>query len=142
MILVVNADGLAERITIDGVVGFKYENEKFEFKTDLPNHEVAIKFILDKLIEKNIIKNIDDISGVGFRVVHGSNISKSSIIDKKVFEIIKDAVKLAPLHNPGAITAIEAVQKIMPKAKMVACFDTAFHTDIPEKNYIYPTPYE
>ncbi|ASZ08808.1 acetate kinase [Mesoplasma chauliocola] len=134
-------DGLAERITVDGAVSFKYEGNKYEYSVDLPNHEVAIKFILEKLIELNIISNVDDINAVGFRVVHGGTISKSSIIDEKVFATIKDAVKLAPLHNPGAITAIEAVKKVMPKAKMVACFDTAYHQTLAEEQYLYATPY-
>ncbi|AVN63414.1 acetate kinase [Mesoplasma florum] len=134
-------DGLAERITVDGAVSFKYEGKKYEYNLELPNHEVAIKFILDKLIELNIISNVDDINAVGFRVVHGGTISKSSIIDQKVFDTIKDAVKLAPLHNPGAITAIEAIEKVMPKAKLVACFDTAYHQTLAEEQYLYAVPY-
>ncbi|ATZ20570.1 acetate kinase [Mesoplasma coleopterae] len=134
-------DGLAERITVDGAVSFKYEGKKYEYNVELPNHEVAIKFILDKLIELNIISNVDDINAVGFRVVHGGTISKSSIIDQKVFDTIKDAVKLAPLHNPGAITAIEAIEKVMPKAKLVACFDTAYHQTLAEEQYLYAVPY-
>ncbi|ATZ17650.1 acetate kinase [Mesoplasma melaleucae] len=134
-------DGIAERITIGGDVSFKYEGKKYEYEVALPNHEVAIKFILDKLIELNIISNVDDISAVGFRVVHGGTISKSSIINDDVFNKIKDAVKLAPLHNPGAITAIEAVKKVMPKAELVACFDTAFHQTLAEEQYLYAVPY-
>lgn len=134
-------DGLAERIKVDGAVSFKYDGQKYEYEVALPNHEVAIKFILDKLIELNIISNVDDINAVGFRIVHGGTISNSSIIDEAVFDKIKDAVKLAPLHNPGAITAIEAVKKVMPKAKMVACFDTAFHQTLAEEQYLYAVPY-
>ncbi|AUM62379.1 acetate kinase [Spiroplasma monobiae] len=134
-------DGIAERITVDGFVSFKYEGKKYEFDMELPNHEVAIQFILNKLIELNVIVNINDINAVGFRIVHGVTISKSSIIDQKVFETISEAVKLAPLHNPGAIIAIEAIKKIMPKAKMVACFDTAFHQTLGEEQFLYPVPY-
>ncbi|ATZ21250.1 acetate kinase [Mesoplasma tabanidae] len=134
-------DGLAERITVDGVVSFKHEGKKYEYDVKLPNHEVAIKFILDKLIELKIISNVDGINAVGFRVVHGGTISKSSVIDKKVFDTIKAAVKLAPLHNPGAITAIEAIKKVMPKAKLVACFDTAYHQTLAEEQYLYAVPY-
>ncbi|AVN60066.1 acetate kinase [Mesoplasma entomophilum] len=134
-------DGLAERITIDGAVSFKYEGNKYEYKVDLPNHEIAIKFILDKLIELNIISNVEEINAVGFRVVHGGTISESSVINEKVFNTIKDAIKLAPLHNPGAITAIEAIKKVMPKAKLVACFDTAYHQTLAEEQYLYAVPY-
>lgn len=135
-------DGLAERITIDGMVSFKYQGIKHEFEVNLPNHEVAVDFILNKLIEMKIISNVEDIEAVGFRVVHGGTISKSSLIKNEVFNAIKDAVKLAPLHNPGAITAIEAIKKVMPTAKLVACFDTAYHQTLKEEQYLYAVPYE
>ncbi|PPE04832.1 acetate kinase [Entomoplasma ellychniae] len=135
-------DGLAERITIDGIVSFKYEGTKYKFEVDLPNHEVAVDFILKKLVEMKIIKSAEAIKAVGFRIVHGGTISESSVISTEVFNTIKDAVKLAPLHNPGAITAIEAVKKVMPNAKLVACFDTAYHQTLNQEQYLYAVPYE
>ncbi|PPE06629.1 acetate kinase [Mesoplasma corruscae] len=135
-------DGLAERITIDGIVSFKYEGTKYKFEVDLPNHEVAVDFILKKLVEMKIIKSAEAIKAVGFRIVHGGTISESSVISTEVFNTIKDAVKLAPLHNPGAITAIEAVKKVMPNANLVACFDTAYHQTLNQEQYLYAVPYE
>ncbi|AGJ90604.1 acetate kinase [Mycoplasma putrefaciens] len=136
-------DGLAERISIDnGRLKFEHHEQKYLYETELKDHESTIQLILDKLIELKIIANVEEITAVGFRVVHGGKISKSSVIDQNLLEQIKENVKLAPLHNPGAIVAIEAVSKLMPKAKLVACFDTAFHQTMPEINYLYTTPYK
>lgn len=134
-------EGLAERITVDGALTIKYNGQKHQWNIAMPNHNVAIATVIDQLMALKVINNIDDISGVGFRVVHGNQLAQSAIITDEIFAVIKDAVKIAPLHNPGAISAIEAVKKIMPKTKLVACFDTAFHNSIPEENYIYPVPY-
>jgi acetate kinase len=135
------AEGLAERIGIDGKLKIIYQNQEHRYEDSLPNHEAAIKLILDGLIKLNAIHDINEISGVGFRVVHGGKISASSIITPEIYQQIKDNVKLAPLHNPGALIAIDAVKKNMPKAKLVACFDTAFHQTMEEVNYLYPVPY-
>ncbi|UWD34678.1 acetate kinase [Mycoplasma cottewii] len=134
-------DGLAERIGIDGRLKFEHNDQKYVYDDELKDHESAIKFILDKLIELKIIDNVEQITGVGFRTVHGGEISQSTLIDENVLNKIKENIKLAPLHNPGAIVAIEAVSKLMPKAKLVSCFDTAFHQTMPEVNYLYSTPY-
>ncbi|AJM71919.1 acetate kinase [Mycoplasma yeatsii] len=135
-------DGLAERIGIDGRLKFEHNDQKYEYDNELKDHESAIQFILDKLIELKIIQNVEQITAVGFRTVHGAEISQSTLIDENLINKLKENIKLAPLHNPGGIVAIEAVSKIMPKAKLVACFDTAFHQTMPEVNYLYTTPYE
>ncbi|WP_434329169.1 acetate kinase [Mycoplasma capricolum] len=135
-------DGLAERIGIDGFLKFEHNNQKYKFEDPLPNHEHAIQLILNKLLELKIISNIDEIKGVGFRVVHGGEISHSSIINEEVLQKIQESVKLAPLHNPAAIIAIKAVKKLMPNTSMVACFDTAFHQTMPQVNYLYSVPYK
>jgi len=134
-------EGLAERIGIDGFIKIEYQGTKHTYDNQLPNHEVAIKIILDQLIALKAIDNLAEITGVGFRVVHGGKISHSSIIDDQIYGEIKENVKLAPLHNPGALVAIDAVKKLIPETKMVACFDTAFHQTMPEINYLYSTPY-
>ncbi|WP_338983735.1 acetate/propionate family kinase [Spiroplasma endosymbiont of Othius punctulatus] len=135
-------EGLAERIGVDGFWSFKYDSTKHEFNDKLPNHKVALKLILDKLIEMKIIENYNDIEGVGFRVVHGGTVSSSSLISDDIYSSIVDSTKLAPLHNPGALVAIDAVKAIMPDAKLVASFDTAFHQTIPKENFLYTTPIE
>jgi acetate kinase len=65
---------------------------------------------------------------------------KSTKIDSKVIKLIRRYSKMAPLHNPANLAGIEACSKLIPEAEQVAVFDTAFHSDIPERARIYPIP--
>ena len=106
---------------------------------------MAIKLVLDALIdEKNgVIKSMDEIKAVGHRIVHGGEkYTKSAIVTEEVINDIREASKLAPLHNPAHIMGIEACQKLMPSVPMVVVFDTAFHQTMPEKAFMYGLPYE
>ena len=95
------------------------------------------------LVEKGIVKTLDDIEAIGHRVVHGGVLySHSVLITPRVIEEIDKIKDLAPLHNPAALVGIKAFMAEIPSAKMVACFDTAFHQTIKEKDFLYPVPYE
>lgn len=131
-------DGLAERIGVDGRLQFEYHDEKLKFEADFPNHKVAMQFVIDKLIEAKALENIKEIKSVGFRVVHGQNISEPVIIDDKIYAVIKDAIKLAPLHNGASINVIDCMKEILPDAQLVAHFDTGYHQTIPKINHYYP----
>ncbi|MGX9340831.1 acetate/propionate family kinase [Mycoplasma sp. 128] len=133
------ASGLAERINIDGNLICKYQGQKFEKKIGLKNHEDAVRETLVQWQENHVIESIDEIDVVGFRVVNaGPELMKSMIIDDSVVETIEKYTKLAPLHNPGAIQAIKAFDKLLPNAKKTMNTDTAFHATIPEINHVYP----
>ncbi|ALX71329.1 acetate kinase [Spiroplasma turonicum] len=134
--------GIAEQIKVKGKVSISYNQNKYEYDIDLPNHKIAIETILTKLDDLNIIENIADIKGVGYRTVHGGSISKSSLIDDSVLNKLNESSKLAPLHNPPALLVIEKFREFLPNAKHVACFDTAFHQTMPKINYIYPVNYD
>jgi acetate kinase len=135
------ASGLLERLYIDGNFEMKIGDKKISEKADLTNHEVATNFLISKLKEYKLLTNIDDLKGVGHRIVQGGTIfNKATKIEAKELKQIQDLVILAPLHNPGGISAIQAFQKIAPNAVNVADFDTAFHTTIPEENSTYAIP--
>ena len=141
------AKGLVERIGIDGSV-LKHEKtgaEKQTITSDMPNHEVALKLVMDALVNESygVIKDFKEIDAVGHRVVHGGeDFANSVLIDEKVMKSIEDCIDLAPLHNPPNIIGIKACQKLLPGVKMVAVFDTAFHQTMPDYAYIYAIPYE
>jgi len=123
----------------------KVGEDKHVFENPVKNHNAAIQFVLAQLMsdEYGVIKDVNEIAGVGHRVVHGGEkFTSSTIVDDTVVEEIRNCISLAPLHNPAAILGIEACKEIMPNAKMVTVFDTAFHQTMPEKAYIYPIPYE
>ncbi len=122
----------------------KVNGEKHKFEHPAKNHEEAIEFVLSRLINKHygVIRNLDELGGIGHRVVHGGEkFSDAVIITDEVIEEIKKCSDLAPLHNPAAVLGIEACRNIVPDMKMVAVFDTAFHQTISKEKYIYPIPY-
>lgn len=140
------AQGLVERIGIDGILTQKVEGrDKYVVETDLKDHQVAIDLVLKTLVDEKqgVIKSMDEISAVGHRVVHGGEkYSKSVLVNDEVLENLEDLVKLAPLHNPANIIGIKACQALMPNTPMVVVFDTAFHQTMPAKAFIYPVPYK
>ena len=140
------AKGNYERIGMDGsFLTHKFGNEKKVYENPVQNHEQAIAFTMAKFVEPGIavISNLDEIDGIGHRIVHGGEkFTSSVVIDDEVVEGIKDAIKFAPLHNPAHIQGIEACMKALPGKKNVAVFDTAFHQTMPKESYMYAIPYE
>ncbi|NVJ53207.1 MAG: acetate kinase [Campylobacteraceae bacterium] len=142
----VKANGLCERIGIDGVMKHEIaENRKLTIDHPMPTHKEAIEFMLNILTKNDtkVIDSIDEISAIGHRVVHGGEYFKeSTIIDKNVIEKIERLIPLAPLHNPAHLLGIKICQELMPTKPNVAVFDTAFHQTMPEENYLYAVPHE
>ncbi|WP_163101228.1 acetate kinase [Peribacillus alkalitolerans] len=136
--------GLVERIGLnDSVFTITVKDEKVKEITDIPNHDVAVKMLLDKLIKHDIIQSFDEIEGVGHRVVHGGEVFNDSVmITEEVLKQIEELSDLAPLHNPANITGIKAFQQILKDVPSVAVFDTAFHQTMPESSYLYSLPYD
>ena len=138
------ASGVMERIGLDkGIFTLKHNGKKEVSNPVLADHGVGVELLLDTLIKEGILKNLDEIVGVGHRVVQGGEIfSDSTLIDDKAVEEIRQLADLAPLHNLAHITGIEAFRKALPKVPNVAVFDTVFHHTMAEEAYMYATPYE
>ncbi|TFE00921.1 acetate kinase [Jeotgalibacillus salarius] len=136
--------GLIERIGLnDSVFTISVNGEKQKEVTDIPDHEVAVKLLLDKLTSAGIIQSLDEINGVGHRVVHGGEVySDSVLITDKDIEKFEELSELAPLHNPANITGIKAFQNVLPNVPAVAVFDTAFHQTMPDSSFLYSLPYD
>ena len=102
------AKGLIERIGLtDGISTVKFNGQSESETTDIPNHTVAVKILLEDLLRLNIIANYDEITGVGHRVVAGGEIFKeSTVIGEKEIQEIEELSALAPLHNPAHVAAI------------------------------------
>ena len=136
--------GVFERIGIDNsFYTIKINGEKIKKETILTDHKQAVKILVDELFENKIISSLDEIKGIGHRIVQGADqFDKSVIIDDQVIEIIQDLSALAPLHNPAAVVGIKAFKEIVPNALAVAVFDTSFHQTMELKTYLYALPYE
>ena len=137
------ASGLFERIGIDGSkYTIKFNGEKVSQEVDLPSHVDAVNILLDKLTDLGIISSLDEIHGVGHRIVQGKDVFKESVIvTDDVMEKLDTIKGFAPLHNPANMLGIEAFRKVLPNTPMVAVFDTAFHQTMDEATYLYPVPY-
>lgn len=139
------AKGIVERIGLnDSIFTIKYgDGEKYEEIIDIHDHEIAVKMLLDKLIELKILASYDEITGVGHRVVAGGEyFQDSAVIDDDVLKKVEELSALAPLHNPANAMGIRAFRNLLPDITSVAVFDTSFHTTMPKKNYLYSIPIE
>lgn len=141
----VAASGLCERIGLDGALIYKVNGDKIKQEIDLPDHEVAIKKVLDTLLDKEIgvLTSLDEVGAIGHRMVHGGEkFSSSVIINEEIIKQIETCNDLAPLHNPANLLGVRACQEVMPGVPNVVVFDTAFHQTMPSKAYLYALPKE
>ncbi|MCQ2562478.1 MAG: acetate kinase [Alphaproteobacteria bacterium] len=107
----------------------------------MKDHKEALNVVLFMLREASI--DMNEIAGVGHRVVMGGDKFASSVeITDSVIKTLDELSPLAPLHNPSGIMGIVTAQQLLPKAKQVAVFDTAFHQTMPAVSYLYPVPTE
>lgn len=136
--------GIVERIGLkDSIFTISVNGEKNKEVTDIPDHAVAVKILLDKLTSLGIIQSLDEIEGIGHRVVHGGEeFSDSVLITEEVLQKIEELSELAPLHNPANLTGIRAFQQVLPNVPAIAVFDTAFHQTMPENSFLYSLPYD
>ena len=135
--------GVFERIGIDNsFYTVKINGEKIKKEVDLKDHKRAFQILVEELIENKVVESLDEIKGIGHRVVQGgSYFDKTVVVDDEVVAKIEELSTLAPLHNPAAITGIKAAQTVVPNAVQTVVFDTAFHQTMDEVNYLYAVPY-
>jgi len=119
--------------------------ERIGESAGVPDHEHAIRLVLASLTDpqRGAIRQPEEIDAVGHRMVHGGeHFREPVVIDEGVLRAIEDCVPLAPLHNPHNLTGYRASRRLLPHARHVAVFDTAFHQTLPPKAYTYGLPYQ
>ncbi len=141
------AKGLVDRIGMTGAVlsHQRYDDEKIKIVGEILDHQIAVEYVLGVMLSKNhgVIDDKKDIEAVGHRVVHGGEtFSGSVLITNEVVKVLQDNIELAPLHNPPNIKGIQACQRILPDTPQCGVFDTAFHSHMPPRAYLYGIPYE
>lgn len=136
--------GVFERIGLENsFYTIKINGEKIKKEADLKDHSVAVEILIQELLNNKVINSLDEIKGVGHRLVHGGDKYASSvIIDEDVIKTVDELSDLAPLHNPANLMGVRAFQKLIPNAIQVGCFDTAFHQTMNKDRYLYAVPYE
>ncbi len=136
--------GLFERIGMKmGDYVFKQDGTKDVTEIALPDHSVAVEILLKELIRRNIIKSLDEIKGVGHRVVQGGKyFTESALVTEESKAHVKELIDLAPLHNKAHLIGVEAFEKALPNVKQIFVFDTAYHNrGMEPEAYMYAVPY-
>ncbi len=141
------AKGVVERIGMSSAVlsHNRHDGDGIKIVGEILDHSIAIEYVLGVMLSKNhgVIDDKSDIEAVGHRVVHGGEtFTGSALITPEVIKVLQENIELAPLHNPPNLKGIQAVQRILPDTPQVAVFDTAFHTQMPPKAFLYGIPYE
>jgi len=139
------AKGNCERIGIDGFLKHKSEKGEFSKEVEMTNHTAAIKQVIDVITDKDYgcISSLGEISAVGHRVVHGGEkFNEAALVDESVITEIEKIGKLAPLHNYASASGIRACKEVLKDIPQVVVFDTAFHSQMPPKAYMYGLPYK
>ncbi len=141
------AKGIVERIGMSSAVltHQRYDGDQIKIVGEILDHSIGIEYVLGVMLSKNhgVIDDKRDIEAVGHRVVHGGEtFSDSVFITDEVMKVLQDNIELAPLHNPPNIKGIQAVKRVLPDTPQCGVFDTAFHTKMPPRAYLYGIPYE
>lgn len=136
--------GVFERIGIENsFYTVKFNGEKIKKETELKDHKAAFELLVKELIDNKIVESLDEIAGIGHRIVQGgSYFDKTVLATEDNISIVEKLSSLAPLHNPAAVVGIRAAQSVFPNATQTLVFDTAFHQTMEEEVYLYPVPYE
>lgn len=139
-------EGQADRVGIEGsniTLKNAADGSKEKQYADLANHKVAIDQILSMLMngDNAVLSSLEELSGVGHRVVHGGeDFTSSALVTDEVIDAIDRNAGLAPLHNPPNLMGIKAMAALLPDMPQVAVFDTAIHQTMPKKAYMYALP--
>ena len=136
--------GVFERIGIENsFYTIKLNGEKIKKVAELKDHKAAFELLVKELIDNKIVDSLDEIAGIGHRIVQGgSYFDKTVLATEDNISIVEKLSSLAPLHNPAAVVGIRAAQSVFPNATQTLVFDTAFHQTMEEEVYLYPVPYE
>lgn len=106
---------------------------------DAQDHQAALTLLLKAIADAGLA--FDAVVGVGHRIVHGGAHFDAPVrLDHAVVRAIRAVSPFAPLHNPPALAAIDALRETAPDLPQVACFDTAFHARAPEVAVAYALP--
>ena len=142
---IVLTEGIFEKIgQPEPIFTIKYDGKKeTKLVPEVKNHGDSVAMLLSALVEKGIVKDLNEIKGVGHRILHcGEKYSDSVIMDEESIAVVESVNDLGPLHNPANLTGVRAFMKALPGVVNVGVFDTSFHLSMPDEAYMYACPYE
>jgi acetate kinase len=116
---------------------FTVNSESKSLPVKATTYHGAIDFLVGWFVE-NI--NLSDVKAIGHRIVHGMQHSEPCLVTDELLKDLKNISAYDPDHLPYEIMLIEAFKKNHPETKQYACFDTAFHKDMPIVAKLLPIP--
>jgi acetate kinase len=136
------ARGIVEKIGGRGAIEFIVEQgESFRERAEVPDHGEATKRVINWLNSSGVLQS-DGLGAVGHRLVHGGyRFWEPTVINDNVIDALEEVSSLAPLHNRPSLSAIRGARRELdPAVPMVAVFDTAFHSTLPDHASKYAIP--
>lgn len=137
--------GIADRIGHeDAIFAIKPAGkDKNETICNIPDHSIAVAMLLEALVDEGIVENLNEIKGIGHRIVQGgAYFQHSEEFNERTEKLIEELIPLAPLHNAAHLIGFRAFKKALPNVKQIAVFDTAFHQTMEPQDFMYACPYE
>ncbi|KAK4178854.1 Acetokinase family-domain-containing protein [Triangularia setosa] len=108
---------------------------------EIKDQRDAFTLLLETLIDDEDfpqIKSKEDVGIVCHRIVHGDDYTKPQLISNETYHHLENLNDLAPLHNANSLGIVQLCIRALPTANNVACFDSQFHSSIPEHIRTYP----
>ena len=139
---VVLFEGVFERIGIENPsVTYKLNGEKETVALTIDSHAGAVDVLKELLINKGIVKDLNEITGIGHRYVNGGpDYMQTTVLTEKVYEDLKQTIDFAPVHNFAHLKGIAGFTKALPNVLQAIVFDTSFHQTMPDEAYRYAIP--
>lgn len=138
--------GSMERVGSDSSVYSHGDIKGRSFTMDvcIPNYKTGVDLMIKTLIRggEGVIKSLEEISTVGFKVVHAKGISGVQLLTDEVLKAMEEYNGIAPAHNPPYNNAIKQFSEIIPGIPLIGSFESGFHKTIPPEAYLYGIPYE
>ena len=140
------AEGIFERIGMEmGDYKISVNGSKKDYtEAVLSDHSIAVELLLNELLKRGIVNSLDEIKGVGHRVVQGGKYFKESyIVNEWSKDRVRELIDLAPLHNKAHLIGVEAFKKHLPNVGQIFVFDTSFHNrGMKEEAFMYAVPWK
>ena len=138
-----------ERVGSNDDALFRYTNKSTGKGVDLkgqciPDYKTGIVQFLSCLTDPDlgVISSISEIGRVGFKATLSKDHLGVHELDEPTLQGMEEWIALAPLHNRAYLSAIAVMREVLPDAKFIGCFETAFHREIPMGRKLFGVPYE